>query len=373
MRSRSMVLLALALGCGLVASIGISQVMDRRNTAEAPVSEMEPILVASADIHYNDLLTPESVRFEEWPKGKVPAGALTTLDELQGRRSATKLFAGEPILSGKLMGSDGVGAARKIPKGYRVMSVQVDAVTGASSLILPDDRVDVLLYMSRRPGSTIEEMSTRTILNDVRVFAVDTQFERQHGGSGDAAASAAKTVALLVTPEQAEKLTLATGMGTIRLVMRSPDDSSQSDSEGARVSDLLGDGPTGPDGDRAGGSAGLANANTNTIQQPGSATGSGLNSTYAPAPAPIAAVPAAPSTWTMVLVEGSEMRDVVLTSDKFPVIKSEHVDYAPDPPTPPAAPPVDTSDSTDSENDPPLRQPTAGDDGFGSLTEVPND
>ena len=151
MRSRSMVLLALALGCGLVASIGISQVMDRRNAGEAPVAEMEPILVASADIHYNDLLTPESVRFEEWPKGKVPPGALTKLDELQGRRSATKLFAGEPILPGKLMGSDGVGAARKIPKGYRVISVQVDAVTGASSLILPDDRVDVLLYMSRRP------------------------------------------------------------------------------------------------------------------------------------------------------------------------------------------------------------------------------
>jgi pilus assembly protein CpaB len=376
MRSRSMVLLALALGCGLVASIGISQVMDRRNTAEAPAAEMEPILVASADIHYNDLLTPESVRFEEWPKGKVPPGALTTLDELQGRRSATKLFAGEPILSGKLMGTDGGGAARKIPKGYRVVSVQVDAVSGASSLILPDDRVDVLLYMSRRPGSTIEEMSTRTILHDVRVFAVDKDFERQHG-NGEAVATA-KTVSLLVTPEQAEKVTLATGMGKIQLVMRSPDDSSQSDSSGANVADILGDGPNGREGDRAGGAAGLANSNT--VQQPGSATGSGLNSTYAqstyaPAPAPIAATPPPPSTWTMVLVEGSEMRDVVLTSDKFPLIKAEHVDYAPDPPTQPAAaPPVDTSDSSaGSDNDAPLRQPTAGDDGFGSVTEVPND
>ena len=155
--------------------------MDRRNASEAPAAEMEPILVASADIHYNDELTPDKVRIEEWPKGKVPPGAITKLDELQGQRSATKLFAGEPILTGKLMGSDGSGAARKIPKGYRVVSVRVDAVTGASSLIKLDDRVDVLLYMPRRPEMGIEETSTRTILHDVRVFAVDTQFERQHG------------------------------------------------------------------------------------------------------------------------------------------------------------------------------------------------
>ncbi len=146
---------------------------------------MEPILVASADIHYNDLLTPASVRFEEWPKGKVPPGAVTKLEDIMGRRCAAKLFAGEPILTGKLMGADGIGAARKIPQGYRVVSVSVDAVTGASSLIMPDDRVDVLLYMSHRPTRRASKRrSTRTILHNVLVFAVDKQFERQHG-SGD--------------------------------------------------------------------------------------------------------------------------------------------------------------------------------------------
>ena len=144
-----MVLLGLALGCGLVASIGISQVMDRRGASEAPTGEMEPILVAAVDIHYNDELTPDKIRIEEWPKGKVPLGAITKLDEIQGRRSATKLFAGEPVLTGKLMGADGIGAARKIPQGYRVVSVKVDEVTGASSLIKIDDRVDVLAFLTR--------------------------------------------------------------------------------------------------------------------------------------------------------------------------------------------------------------------------------
>jgi pilus assembly protein CpaB len=361
-----MVLLGLALGCGLVASIGISQVMERRNAGEAPVGEMEPILIASADIHYNDLLTPEKVRFEEWPKGKVPAGALTKLDELQGQRSSGNLVAGEPILLGKLMGNDASGASRKIPKGYRVVSVAVDAVTGASSLIKPGDSVDVLLYMARRPEMGIEDTSTRTILHDVRVFAVDKQFERAH--AGDERAETAKTVSLLVTEKEAEKVTLATGMGTIRLVMRSPDDSSFSESEGTNVSEIFGgkhpDGSP-ADGVKPGAEFGLSAAPRQLEGTPA-----------APAPAPVAAAPAqAPATWTMVLLEGSEMREVQLSADtQFPVITSERVDYQPDPTPPPVAAPPDVPDaSASSDDDTPLPQPTAGDDGFGSLTEVPND
>jgi pilus assembly protein CpaB len=363
-----MVLLALALGCGLVASIGISQVMERRNADQGPVSEMEPILIASADIHYNDLLTPEKVRFEEWPKGKVPPGALTKLDELQGQRSAGNLVAGEPILTGKLMGNDASGASRKIPKGYGVVSVAVDAVTGASSLIKPDDRVDLLLYMARRPEMGIEETSTRTILHDVRVFAVDKVFERAHG---DDRTETAKTVSLLVTPEQAEKVTLATGLGTIRLVMRGPDDSSSSSSEGTNVSEIFGGKRPGEaDATKAGPEFGLSGQ----PQQAAGAVPGAAAVIAAPGPAPIVAAPTPPATWTMVLLEGSEMRQVELSTSQFPVITSQRVDYQPDPTPPVEAPPVEVPDANASSDDgPPLQQPTAGDDGFGSLTEVPND
>jgi len=369
MRSRSMVLLGLALGCGLVASIGISQVMERRDAGEAPVGEMEPIFVASSEIHYNDLLTPENVRIEEWPKGKVPPGAVTKIEEFQGQRSAHKLFAGEPILTGKLMGNDGSGAARKIPKGFLVVSVSVDAVTGASSLIEPDDRVDVLLYMPRRPEMGIDDTTTKTILHDVRIFAVDTQFERQHG-NGTEKIAAAKTVSLLVTPDQAEKVTLATGMGQIRLVMRSPDDDSLSaESQGASANDIFGVKHAGSDEDRTkpGAEFGLSGP----PRQGESATASATAS----APAPVVAAPAPPARWTMVLLEGSEMREVQLSTDsQFPVITADQVDYQPDPTPPADAPPADEPDaSASSDNDPPLQQPTAGDDGFGSLTEVPND
>jgi len=369
MRSRSVMLLGLALGCGLVASIGISQVMERRNQGEAPAGEMEPILVAATDLNYNDLLTPDKIRFEEWPKGKVPPGAVTNLEEVKDRRSSTKLFAGEPILTGKLMGSDGSGAARKIPKGYRMVSVAVDAVTGASSLIKPDDKVDVLLYMQRRPELGIEESTTKTILQGVRVFAVDKVFERAHGD--EKAQETAKTVALLVTPEQAQRITHANGMGTIRLVLRSPEDDDQSETNATSVTDILGTTPGAP-------------SNFNDQSQPGAALGlsapphqaTAATTTPAPAPAPISAQTAPPSHWTMVLLEGSQMRQVELsTSEQFPVITSEHIDYEPDPPvqTPPAEPAVDADAADpDTSNSPTLIEPTVGDDGFGSPTEVPN-
>src|SRR6202022_4751456 len=98
----------------------ITQGMERPNPPQPGPGEMEPIFVASSDINYNEEISPEKVRLEEWPKGKIQAGALTKVEDVIGKRSATRIFAGEPILAGKLMGGDGTsGAACKIPKGYR--------------------------------------------------------------------------------------------------------------------------------------------------------------------------------------------------------------------------------------------------------------
>ena len=205
---------------------------------DAPAAETEPVFVAAVDINFNDQVTKDKLKIEEWPKDKIHADALRTLDQIKGQRAAHKIFAGEQIRGDKLMGADGqVSGSDKIPAGYRVIAVRVDAVTGAAGLILPNDRVDVLVYMARNPGIGIEETSTKTILQDVRVFAVDTQFERRKGT--DEPAIAAKTISLLVTPAQAEKVTLATEMGTLRLIMRSPDDSLEGTAGGASIKDIF--------------------------------------------------------------------------------------------------------------------------------------
>ena len=237
MRSKSILLLTLALGCGLVASIGISQVMDRTKAAPSTSGETEAIIVALTDINPHDLITPQQIKLEEWPKDRIPAGAIRKLEDLQGKRSRQKLYKDEPILTAKLMGSDErEGAAGLIPKGYRVVSVRVDAVTGASSLILPGDRVDVLVYFRRDASNNINETVTKTILQDVKVFAVDTVVDRKNG---EEQTISAKTVSLLVTLDQAERITTATETGQIRLVMRSPSDDTEAVSGGTTMGDLF--------------------------------------------------------------------------------------------------------------------------------------
>src|SRR5262245_47967794 len=82
MRPKSLLLLALALGCGLVASIGISQVMDRNSNSPAAI-ETEPVYVALHNINLGDPIDSKMIALQEWPKGKVPRGAITKLEELK--------------------------------------------------------------------------------------------------------------------------------------------------------------------------------------------------------------------------------------------------------------------------------------------------
>src|SRR5690349_10319924 len=101
MRPKSLLLLALALGCGLVASIGISQVMDHKN---GPAKlETVSIYVATHNINLGDQIDSDTIALQEWPKDKVPKGAITKLEDLKNRRPRTAIIEGEPILDGKLL------------------------------------------------------------------------------------------------------------------------------------------------------------------------------------------------------------------------------------------------------------------------------
>lgn len=241
MRTRSIMLLALALGCGLVASIGISQFMDARNAAPDD-GEREPVFVAMVDIRPNEQLTAQNIKLEEWPKKIIPQGALTKLEDVDGKRSRIKIYAGEPILSSKLLGADDMtGAAKDIPPGYRVAHVKVDPISGSSNLILPGDRVDVLVF--RHPNSDINAMAAKIVLQDVKVFAVDTHTETEYTATKDEQTEpmTAKTISLLVTPQQAVILHAASEIGgSVRLVLRNPEDDEHVASHGATIADIFG-------------------------------------------------------------------------------------------------------------------------------------
>lgn len=224
MRTKSIALLAVALGCGLVASIGITQVLATRHPeVQIVTGETETIFVALKEVAMGDMLSAESVRLEPWPKDKVPPGAITKLEELDGRRTKVKLFAGEPILEDKLFrkGEEYIPTSL-IPKGYRVVAVKATTDTVGGNLLNPGDRVDVMVYLTRNPQLEIETTGMRMVLENIKVFAVNDIVEV--GADKESKTIKAATVSLLVTPEQAAKLALAAELGQIKLALRAPDE-----------------------------------------------------------------------------------------------------------------------------------------------------
>jgi pilus assembly protein CpaB len=242
MRPKSLALLLLALGCGLVAAIGVSQVMATRNAGtEASSGDTKAIFVAITDIGMGDLLASQVLRLEQWPKDKVPPGAVARIEDIEGRRTRTRLYAGEPILENKLLGkgTSQQGATAMIPKGYRVVPVKVDLVSGGSSLIVPGDRVDVMVHLESNASRGIPETVTLTVLQDIKVFAVNDVVEMDKEKDGATRSITAKTISLLVTPEQAAKVMLAVQMGIVNLVMRSPEDDLPSKNVRATTNQLI--------------------------------------------------------------------------------------------------------------------------------------
>ena len=222
MRPKSLILLALALGCGLVASIGISQVLDSKNGQTVAV-ETTPIYVALQNINLGDPIDDGLVSLEEWPKNKVPVGAITRWEDLEDRRPRTIIFAGEPLMDGKLLAkgqrSDPISG---IPSGMRLKTVSVDARKSAAGLLSPGDRVDVQIFVHRNERENIPHPFTKIFLQNIRVYAVDQAVQRD--ADGTEARTVAKTVSLVVTPEQANRITTAENLGEISLIPRHPDD-----------------------------------------------------------------------------------------------------------------------------------------------------
>ncbi|MCH7726899.1 MAG: Flp pilus assembly protein CpaB [Planctomycetes bacterium] len=234
MKAKSLVLVVIALACGLVASIGISQVMGKKSTDEAKPAETVKVLIAATDLDIGAPLTEADVVVKTWPKEDVPEGVLTDISQLDGLLSRVRLTQGMPIISKYLSSKINI----PIPGGMRVIPVKISAsqVFGG---IQPGDHVDVLVFLQLRDPETKKETSlVRTVLKDVRLFGVNTKVDRvmKEGKS-----VSVRTVELLLKPAQVNLLTLAEELGTLRLALRRLDDTDDDDENTlATIKDLLG-------------------------------------------------------------------------------------------------------------------------------------
>ncbi len=237
MRAKKIMLFVVAVGCGLVASIGVSQYMENAsNSGQGGVATVK-IFVAITDVSVGDKLDANNVMLEEWPKDRVPEGAIFDLDQLEDQFTRTRLYAGEPIMTAKLMDSSVRGSESiTIPRGFRVVSVPVTLSKAVSGLLQPGDRVDLLVFF--RKSREIAETGTRTLLRDINIFGVDGTTERAVDDNGRS--RNIKTVSLLVTPKQAETVMLAEELGTLFISLRRPDETDEYISDGVTIAEILG-------------------------------------------------------------------------------------------------------------------------------------
>ena len=182
---------------------------------------MQQIYVAVEDIAIREELTAQRVKLENWPVDRVPLGAVTSPEQLEGKAPRQPLFAGEPILLGKLNDLNAMEtASTRIKPGHRVMSVKVSMDTAVSHLIQPGDHVDILAFIQGGRGT---ESKAETILENIEVFAINSQFT-QSADIEENSSIQAKTVSLQVTPDQANNLVYFAEQGRLRLTLRSPDE-----------------------------------------------------------------------------------------------------------------------------------------------------
>ena len=231
MRLTSIIVLALAVLLGAVAVIGVRALLQSN---QQPVVTAEPaqvnttVVVARSALEFGTEIEPELLREIPWAASERPEGSFATINEvLNGeRRVALRPVApGELILKDKISGYGGRATLSQIiEEGMRAVTIRINDVSGAGGFILPGDRVDVLSTI--QPTKDRIDTLTNILLEDVRVLAIDQiASETQEG------AVVAKAATLEVDPEDAQRIALASTIGTLSLTLRNLQSSAEGEDE----------------------------------------------------------------------------------------------------------------------------------------------
>jgi pilus assembly protein CpaB len=236
---RVFLVLLLALTAGGALALGTyNYVSNASQNAAAPAIPSKPVVVAASDLALGAELTANDVRVIEWPASAVPAEAISDPKEVVGRGLIMPVIQYEPILPLKLASKEaGAGLPPIIPPGLRAVSVRVNEVIGVAGYVVPGTRVDVLTTIN--PGQNQQTMTSKVILTDVQVLAAGTKLETTEKDKP----VPVSVVTLLVNPDEAERLTLASSEGKIQLALRNPLDRSAPATRGVRPAVLLGSEP----------------------------------------------------------------------------------------------------------------------------------
>ncbi len=237
MRNKRLIIALLAaVAFGLIAAVSVSRYLAG---AQAYTKNLSNVVVAKVDIPIGSRIIAEQLAVVQFPRNVTPEGAFPVIDQrLLGRVVVTRLSPREPVTENRLapVGAAG-GLSSVIPDGYRAMTVKVNDVVGVSGFIMPGTLVDIVVVTSPPKESGKGEMISKIVLQNIKVLASGQNIDKPKDDRE--VERAVKAVTLQVTPEQAEKLALASSEGKLQLVMRNSVDQGDEVTPGANKSSLL--------------------------------------------------------------------------------------------------------------------------------------
>src|ERR1700683_1392485 len=228
-RTRLLMIGVVALALGAFVSLFVYKTLGGR---PATVEAGADVIVAADDIQVGSRVEEHDVRIARFPATGLPPGAYTKRSQVMGRGVIILISRGEFVLPSRLAPENaGSGLPALIPPGMRAVSVRVNEVVSVAGFVGPGTRVEVLLTGTPNGSS---ESQTNTVLQNVAVIASGQRLERNAAGE----AQSTPVITLLASPEDAERLTLASAEGKIQLVLRNPLDTHQDPVEAANAKGL---------------------------------------------------------------------------------------------------------------------------------------
>jgi len=217
---------------------GAASLFVYRAVQQIPVREVEvksyQVAVASRALPVGTMLTASDVRLVSWPASSPVAGGYSTVDELVNRGLVAPVVENEPLTSSKVASAEaGAGLPPTIAAGMRAISVKVNEVIGVAGFVVPGTRVDLVVTLAKR-----DESVSRVVVTNVQVLTAGTRYDQDQARDGKPVPST--VVTLLVTPEDAERIALASAEGQIMLTLRNPLDTEATQTKGTRLASLMG-------------------------------------------------------------------------------------------------------------------------------------
>ena len=236
MNRQSLIALVIAIVLGIVA-VYIANTYLTSSQKRVELAGTSRIAVASVPMAFGVDVTPDKVRFVDYPNSSIPPGSFSSVAQLlpggQRRVALLPISVNEPILASKLSASgSGASIAALLPEGMRAATVRINDVSGVAGFVQPSDTVDVLITR-QNAGAAQNTQLTDVLLQNVRVIAIDQQAK-----NADGTPKVARTATLEVTPIDAQKLALAQEVGSLSLVLRKPGEANNPVVETVSMNDL---------------------------------------------------------------------------------------------------------------------------------------